>query len=202
MLLREIAEARASLVDAAHRRPAPPMPRARPLDLVTTAQTAQPYQDAAAPTPQVLPETPVAREGEALSLSAQALPEQALATLSAGAQHADLFGAFEQRAEQEGMTRAVAETLETGGQLLVEAGTGTGKSLAYLIPVALDALRSGRRVVISTNTLALQEQLLAQDVPALRTLLADVVGTQAAEGLRGRGAERARQLSLFAAHLA
>ena len=181
VLLREIAEARASLVDAAHRRPEPPMPRARPLDLVTTAQ---PSQDAAAPTPQVLPETPVAREGEALSLSAQALPEQALATLSAGAQHADLFGAFEQRAEQEGMTRAVAETLETGGQLLVEAGTGTGKSLAYLIPVALDALRSGRRVVISTNTLALQEQLLAQDVPALRTLLADVVGTQAAEGLR------------------
>ena len=182
VLLREIAETRAPLQEPAWRRPALPTLRARPpADLVTATPD---IQDAQASAPLA---APIGVDAEA-----QSLPAQALATLSAGAQHADLFGAFEQRAEQLGMTRAVAETLEAGGQLLVEAGTGTGKSLAYLIPAALDALRSGRRVVISTNTLALQEQLLAQDVPALRALLADVVGAQAAESLRvavlkGRG---------------
>ncbi len=82
------------------------------------------------------------------------------------------------------MTRAVARAVESGGQLLVEAGTGTGKSLAYLIPAALRALTTGGRAIVSTNTIALQEQLLAQDVPATRLLLADALGEEAAGALR------------------
>ena len=63
------------------------------------------------------------------------------------------------------MTRAVAEAISDGKRLIVEAGTGVGKSLAYLLPAAVYALRNSKRVVISTNTINLQEQLLNKDVP-------------------------------------
>src|SRR5215211_1682125 len=69
---------------------------------------------------------------------------------------------FEPRGGQAALAQAVADALECDEHLLAEAGTGTGKSLAYLIP----ALESGRRVVVATATKALQEQLLAKDVPA------------------------------------
>ncbi len=78
-----------------------------------------------------------------------------------GALAATLPG-FEARAEQAALGAAVAFALETGEHLVAEAGTGTGKSLAYLLP----ALASGRTVVVATATKALQEQLLAKDVPA------------------------------------
>jgi ATP-dependent DNA helicase DinG len=69
--------------------------------------------------------------------------------------------AFEPRAEQAELAGAIAEALGAREHLLAEAGTGTGKSLAYLVP----ALDSGLRVVVSTATKALQEQLLTNDVP-------------------------------------
>ena len=69
---------------------------------------------------------------------------------------------FEPRAEQAALATAVERALATGEHLVAEAGTGTGKSLAYLLP----ALDSGQLVVVATATKALQEQLLAQDVPA------------------------------------
>jgi ATP-dependent DNA helicase DinG len=69
---------------------------------------------------------------------------------------------YEPRAGQAAFAIAVERALATGDHLVAEAGTGTGKSLAYLIP----ALESGRRVVVATATKALQEQLIAQDVPA------------------------------------
>jgi ATP-dependent DNA helicase DinG len=75
--------------------------------------------------------------------------------------------AFEPRAGQAALAQEVAEALEAGEHLLAEAGTGTGKSLAYLVP----ALASGRRVVIATATKALQEQLLTKDVPAAAAAL-------------------------------
>ena len=78
---------------------------------------------------------------------------------------------FEERPQQLEMADAVASAFSDGGQWLIEAGTGVGKSLAYLVPAALYALRNGARVVISTNTIALQEQLLGKDVPALRKIL-------------------------------
>jgi Rad3-related DNA helicase/DNA polymerase III epsilon subunit-like protein len=78
---------------------------------------------------------------------------------------------FEERQEQVEMAEAVRRGMVDGGHWLIEAGTGVGKSLAYLIPAALHALRNGERVIISTNTINLQEQLLSKDIPALRRIL-------------------------------
>lgn len=69
---------------------------------------------------------------------------------------------FEPRREQADLAAAVELALATGDHLVAEAGTGTGKSLAYLLP----ALESGQRVIVATATKALQEQLLSQEVPA------------------------------------
>jgi ATP-dependent DNA helicase DinG len=74
---------------------------------------------------------------------------------------------FEARAGQAALAQAVGDALECDEHLLAEAGTGTGKSLAYLIP----ALVSGKRVVVATATKALQEQLLTKDVPAAAAAL-------------------------------
>ncbi len=81
------------------------------------------------------------------------------------------FPDFEHRPQQVAMMRAVAEAFNEGRQVLVEAGTGTGKSLGYLLPAAFWATENGRRVVISTNTINLQDQLVQKDVPALRDAL-------------------------------
>jgi len=75
---------------------------------------------------------------------------------------------YEDRPEQREMSAAVARALDEARPLIVEAGTGTGKTLAYLIP----ALQSGRRVVVSTGTRALQDQIARHDIPLLRTILA------------------------------
>jgi ATP-dependent DNA helicase DinG len=75
---------------------------------------------------------------------------------------------YEDRAEQRAMAAAVARALADRRALLVEAGTGTGKTLAYLVP----ALESGHRVVVSTGTRALQDQIWRHDVPLLRTIVA------------------------------
>ena len=77
------------------------------------------------------------------------------------------FPGYEERPQQIAMMRAVAEALNEGNHLLVEAGTGTGKSMAYLLPAAFYALENNAPVVISTNTINLQEQLLHKDIPDL-----------------------------------
>ena len=74
---------------------------------------------------------------------------------------------YEPRDGQRAMAAAVASILDSGGTLLVEAGTGTGKTLAYLIP----AILSRRRVLVSTGTKNLQEQIFFKDLPALRSAL-------------------------------
>lgn len=74
---------------------------------------------------------------------------------------------FELREPQQDMAGAVAHVFKEGGELLVEAGTGTGKTLAYLIPAVL----SGQRVVVSTGTKNLQEQLFYKDIPLVRKAL-------------------------------
>lgn len=74
---------------------------------------------------------------------------------------------FKPREGQTQMAVAVAHTLEQGGSLVVEAGTGTGKTFAYLIP----ALLSGERVLVSTATKALQDQIFSRDIPVLRQAL-------------------------------
>lgn len=74
------------------------------------------------------------------------------------------LGGYERRAGQELMMRSVAHALDRGETLVVEAGTGIGKSLGYLVPAAL----SGQRVIVSTGTRTLQDQLLRSQVPLLR----------------------------------
>ena len=81
------------------------------------------------------------------------------------------------RAGQQEMAKAVAEALDQGDPLLVEAGTGTGKSLAYLVPAIAHTLaRKERRVIVATATLALQRQLVAHDLPLISEALAPALG--------------------------
>ena len=101
--------------------------------------------------------------------------------LEEGGPLSEMMVAFERRPEQVAMARAVAEAINRGERLIVEAGTGVGKSLAYLIPAALYSLMNNRRVVVSTNTINLQEQLLNKDVPNLVRALAQVDGIPADE---------------------
>lgn len=81
---------------------------------------------------------------------------------------AKVLPGYEHRPQQSQMTQRVADTLQAGGVALIEAGTGTGKSLAYLFPAAEAAMRSNRPVVISTHTINLQEQLIHKDIPLVR----------------------------------
>ncbi len=78
---------------------------------------------------------------------------------------------YEYRPEQEAMARAVHEALRENKHLLVEAGTGVGKSLAYLLPIVAYALRENVRVAISTETRALQKQILEQEIPLCEKIL-------------------------------
>ncbi len=84
---------------------------------------------------------------------------------------AQKLGGYERRDEQLEMARAVAEAFEKSQHLLAEAGTGVGKSFAYLVPAILRAVYHKQRVVISTYTIALQEQLIAKDLPFLAETL-------------------------------
>jgi predicted DnaQ family exonuclease/DinG family helicase len=81
------------------------------------------------------------------------------------------FPGYEYRPQQVEMMRRVSQAFNEGQHLLVEAGTGTGKSLAYLLPAAQFAATNGRHVVISTNTINLQDQLFLKDIPDLQRLL-------------------------------
>ncbi|MEO7675484.1 MAG: DEAD/DEAH box helicase, partial [Verrucomicrobiota bacterium] len=72
---------------------------------------------------------------------------------------------FEYRPEQQQMAVAVARALATKEHLVVEAGTGVGKSLAYLVPSILFAVGHSKKAVISTHTINLQEQLVEKDLP-------------------------------------
>ncbi|MCI0475474.1 MAG: DEAD/DEAH box helicase, partial [Anaerolineales bacterium] len=91
--------------------------------------------------------------------------------LGADGLFAQQFAGYELRAPQIEMLRAVANAFNDGATLLVEAGTGTGKSLAYLIPAIYWAAQNNQRVIISTNTINLQDQLFGKDIPDLRKVL-------------------------------
>ena len=78
---------------------------------------------------------------------------------------------YEYRPEQQRMACEVARALQSGGHLVVEAGTGVGKSLAYLIPAVFHAVRTKCKAVVSTHTIALQEQLIYKDIPLVQKLL-------------------------------
>ncbi len=78
---------------------------------------------------------------------------------------------YEARPEQLRMAEAVARAIDQKRHLMVEAGTGVGKSFAYLVPAIQSAVESGKKVVVSTHTISLQEQLLNKDLPFLRAVM-------------------------------
>jgi ATP-dependent DNA helicase DinG len=85
--------------------------------------------------------------------------------LKVGGLFSSLIPGFEERSEQTEMALAVWDSLNNGENLLVEAGTGVGKSLAYILPAALLAFHTKKRAIISTHTVNLQEQLVSKDIP-------------------------------------
>ncbi len=111
-------------------------------------------------------------------------PDALEAMLAPGGPVAEVLPDFEPRQVQVRMLRAVARALASGRHLLVEAGTGTGKSLAYLLPALAWARAHEVPVVVATHTINLQEQLFEKDIP----LLARAVGSPVRAALmKGRG---------------
>ncbi|HEY4582549.1 MAG TPA: ATP-dependent DNA helicase [Lysobacter sp.] len=95
------------------------------------------------------------------------LADASRAALADGGQLAVEIDGFRARPAQQDLSAAIAEAFDTRGTLLAEAGTGTGKTFAYLVP----ALLSGRKTIISTGTRALQDQLYHRDLPRVRDAL-------------------------------
>ena len=108
-----------------------------------------------------MPEVPAVSDAGALTDRVAGLFDPATGALAAR------LDGFEPRPGQLALARAVADIFTTGGVLLAEAGTGTGKTLAYLVPAAL----SGARVLVSTGTRNLQDQVFYKDIPALTRAL-------------------------------
>ncbi|MDX2198302.1 MAG: helicase C-terminal domain-containing protein [Phycisphaerae bacterium] len=111
--------------------------------------------------------------------------------------------AFEPRPQQRDFVAAVRDAFAEGEHLAIEAGTGVGKTFGYLLPAIERALQHGQRVVISTHTISLQEQLIQKDIPLLRKALgvdfsAELVkGRQNYLGLRRLKIASGRQAALF-----
>lgn len=100
---------------------------------------------------------------------------------------ATLFGeGYEPREQQIAMSRAVEQTFAQNSHLLVEAGTGVGKSFAYLVPAMMRAITNRETIVVATNTIALQEQIVKKDIPLLDGAL-DSIGTCKSVLVKGRG---------------
>ena len=112
-------------------------------------------------------DNPIGIVGEPIALD----PDEVASILEYGGPFSRYFDAYEQRPEQVDMLRAVTNALSYNGHLLVEAGTGVGKSFAYLVPASLFAIKNNTRVVISTNTINLQDQLITKDIPSIRKAL-------------------------------
>ncbi|MEM7168015.1 MAG: helicase C-terminal domain-containing protein [Planctomycetota bacterium] len=99
--------------------------------------------------------------------------DEVAAIFSAGGLLAQALPAFESRDGQRQLALQVARSFNRGEVAALEAGTGVGKSFAYLVPAILWAVHNRSRVVISTHTIALQEQLVQRDLPLLERVLAD-----------------------------
>ncbi|MEO8295181.1 MAG: helicase C-terminal domain-containing protein [Gemmatimonadota bacterium] len=95
-----------------------------------------------------------------------------VASLGEHGEVARVLGAYEDRPSQRDMAAYISDAYNDGGVVLMEAGTGVGKSFAYLVPALAWAKANGERTVVSTNTINLQEQLFAKDLPMLRDALA------------------------------
>lgn len=136
-------------------------------------------------------------------------PDEVASALEVGGIFSRHFPNYEHRPQQIEMLRSVTRALSEHRHLLVEAGTGTGKSMAYLLPASLWALKNGHRVVISTNTINLQDQLINKDIPDLRAAMGMNISAAVMKGrsnylcprrlenLRRRGPEHADEMRVL-----
>ncbi len=136
--------------------------------------------------------------------------EEVTSILEYGGAFSQYFDHFEQRPEQVEMLRSVTHALSESQHLMVEAGTGVGKSYAYIIPAALWAMQNGLRVVISTNTINLQDQLINKDIPDVQEALdidlfasvlkgrANYLCPRRMETIRKRGPETPEEMRVLA----
>ena len=123
-----------------------------------------------------LPTFPPKWDGEQYELKPAEYPkeldsEKLSEIISEGGAFSQHLERFEPREQQIEMLQTVANAFSQGHHMLIEAGTGTGKSFAYLIPAFQWAMQNGERVVISTNTINLQDQLINKDIPELEEIL-------------------------------
>lgn len=137
-------------------------------------------------------------------------PDLVASMIQPGGNFSQLFESFEYRPQQVEMLDAVVGAFNDGAHVMVEAGTGTGKSIAYLIPAAFWASENGRRVVISTNTINLQDQLIHKDIPELQKVLPfelraavrkgrrNYVCTRLFQQMRHSGPSNADEMALYA----
>ncbi len=115
----------------------------------------------------VVVEVPQARQVQRLD------PYAVVETLGEHGPIARVLGQYEDRQSQRDMAAHIADGYNDGGVQVLEAGTGVGKSFAYLVPALAWSRANGERTVISTNTINLQEQLVGKDLPMLREALAE-----------------------------
>lgn len=92
------------------------------------------------------------------------------------------FGKFEVRREQYEMAKSIENSMNENKKLIVEAGTGTGKTIAYLLPTLLYAIENNLKVIVSTNTINLQEQLVNKDIPLLKKIINEDFNYQIVKG--------------------
>ena len=92
------------------------------------------------------------------------------------------FGKFEVRREQYEMAKSIENSMNDNKKLIVEAGTGTGKTIAYLLPTLLYAIENNLKVIVSTNTINLQEQLVNKDIPLLKKIINEDFNYQIVKG--------------------
>jgi ATP-dependent DNA helicase DinG len=123
--------------------------------------------------------------------------------LGSGGAIARRLPSYEHRSQQLEMATGVARAIEQSGHLIVEAGTGVGKSFAYLVPAIQAAIAQKKKVVVSTHTIALQEQLLKKDIPFLRSVMPEEFSAVLVKGrsnyisLRRLKVAQQRQVNLF-----
>jgi ATP-dependent DNA helicase DinG len=137
-------------------------------------------------------------------------PDEVASILEHGGAFSHYFSEFEFRPQQVEMLRAVTHALSEERHLMVEASTGVGKSFAYLIPAAIWSMQNNARVVISTNTINLQDQLIHKDIPDLREAMeidfqaavlkgrANYLCPRRLENFRRRGPETAEDVRILA----
>ena len=99
-----------------------------------------------------------------------------------GARLAQMGGSYEYRPEQVAMFEAICQAIDQKHHLVIEAGTGIGKTFAYLIPAIYQSLSTKKPVIVSTNTINLQEQIAYKDIPFLQTVLPDKFTVVLAKG--------------------